>query len=133
MAIVDRAGLPIAVHVASASPHEPHFVPATLDARFLADVPTRLIGDRGYDSAPRRYVHDYARHRNDCGQPPRPRADTRWPGRFAAHADAGKVERFLARLYSHRRVVTRWERRLDNYLGMVQLVCAWILLRRFMR
>src|SRR5437762_2964714 len=39
-----------AVHVASASPYEPHLVPATLDARFLADLPTRLIGDRGYDS-----------------------------------------------------------------------------------
>jgi len=50
MAIVVRAGLPIAVHVASASPYEPHLVPATLEARFLADLPTRLIGDRGYDS-----------------------------------------------------------------------------------
>ena len=50
MAICDRHGLPVAVHVASASPYEPHLVPATLDARFLADLPTRLIGDRGYDS-----------------------------------------------------------------------------------
>ena len=50
MAIVDRHGLPVAVHVASASPYEPHLVPATLDARFFADLLTRLIGDRGYDS-----------------------------------------------------------------------------------
>jgi hypothetical protein len=50
MAVVDRHGLPVAVHVASASPYEPHLVPATLDARFFADLPTRLIGDRGYDS-----------------------------------------------------------------------------------
>ena len=50
MAICDRHGLPVAVHVASASPYEPHLVPATLDARFLADLPPRLIGDRGYDS-----------------------------------------------------------------------------------
>src|SRR5215813_2720885 len=50
MAICDRHGLPVAVHVASASPYEPHLVAATLDARFLADLPTRLIGDRGYDS-----------------------------------------------------------------------------------
>ena len=47
---VDRHGLPVAVHVASASPYEPHLVPATLDARFFPDLPTRLIGDRGYDS-----------------------------------------------------------------------------------
>ena len=50
MAICDRRGLPIAVHVASASPYEPHLVPATLDARFLPDLPWCLIGDRGYDS-----------------------------------------------------------------------------------
>jgi len=50
MAVVDRHGLPVAVHVASASPYEPHLVPATLDARFFADLPTRLIGDRSYDS-----------------------------------------------------------------------------------
>src|SRR5205809_685040 len=50
MAICDRHGLPVAVHVASASPYEPQLVPATLDARFLVDLPTRLIGDRGYDS-----------------------------------------------------------------------------------
>jgi hypothetical protein len=50
MAIVDRHGLPVAVHVASASPYEPHLVPATLDARFLPDLPRRRIGDRGYDS-----------------------------------------------------------------------------------
>jgi len=50
MAICDRGGLPIAVHVASASPYEPHLVAATLDARFLPDLPWCLIGDRGYDS-----------------------------------------------------------------------------------
>ena len=50
MAICDRGGLPVAVHVASASPYEPHLVPATLDARLLPDLPWCLIGDRGYDS-----------------------------------------------------------------------------------
>ena len=50
MATRDRGGLPIAVHVASASPYEPHLVPATLDARFLPDLPWCLIGGRGEDS-----------------------------------------------------------------------------------
>ena len=42
-----------------------------------------------------------------------------------------KVERFFAWLHNSRRVVTRWERHLDNYLAMVQLACARILLRAF--
>ena len=50
MAIVDGHGFPVTVDVASVSLYEPHLVPATLDARFLADLPTRPIGDRGYDS-----------------------------------------------------------------------------------
>jgi hypothetical protein len=50
MAIGDRHGLPIAVHVASASPHEITLVDATLAARFLHELLTRLIGGRGYDS-----------------------------------------------------------------------------------
>ena len=32
-----------------------------------------------------------------------------------------------------RRVVTRWERHVENYLGMLPLACARILLRAFMR
>lgn len=133
MAIVDRAGLPIAVHVASASPYEPHLVPATLDARFLADLPTRLIGDRGYDSDRldesllRTYgiemiaANKRGRARTQDGRPLR-RVRRRW-----------KVERFFAWLHNSRRVATRWEWHLGNYLGMVQLACARILLRAFMR
>jgi transposase len=92
-----------------------------------------LIGDRGYDSdaldttllttygiemiaANRR-----GRARTQDGRVLR-RARRRW-----------KVERFFAWLHNYRRVVTRWERHVDNYLGMVQLACARILLRAFMR
>jgi len=133
MAIVDGHGLPLAVHVASASPYEPHLVPATLDARFLADLPTRLIGDRGYDSdrldetlmttygIEMIAANRHGRARTQDGRQLR-RARRRW-----------KVERFFAWLHNSRRVVTRWERHVDNYLGMVQLACARILLRAFMR
>ena len=134
MAIVDGHGLPLAVHVASASPYEPHLVPDTLDARFLVDLPSRLIGDLGYDSDPLDHLlwSDYGiemiaanrrgrRTRTQDGRPLR-RARRRW-----------KVERFFAWLHNSRRVVTRWERHVENYLGMVQLASALILLRAFMR
>jgi transposase len=133
MAIVDRHGLPVAVHVASASPYEGHLVPATLDARFLADLPKRLIGARGYDSdrlddtlmttygIEMIAAHRRGRVRTQDGRALR-RTRRRW-----------KVERFFAWLHNSRRVVTRWERHVDNYLGMVQLACARMLLRAFMR
>ena len=131
MAIVDGHGLPLAVHVASASPYEPHLVPATLDARFLPELPQRLIGDRGYDSDPldallrdRYGIEMIAAHRRGRRRPPtqdgRPlrRRRRRW-----------KVERFFAWLHNFRRATTRWEYHAENFLGMVQLACARILLR----
>jgi transposase len=39
------------------------------------------------------------------------------------------VAPLFAWLHNGRRVVTRWERYVENYLGMVQLACARILLR----
>lgn len=50
MAIADAGGTPIAIHVASASPHETTLVAPTLAARFTEEAPTRLVGDRAYDS-----------------------------------------------------------------------------------
>jgi transposase len=115
--------------VASASPYEPHLVPATLDARFLAELPTRLIGDRGYDSDAldatlrARYgiemiaAHRRGRRQTQDGRPLR-RARRRW-----------KIERLFAWLHNSRRLVTRWEYHVENFLGMLQLACARILLR----
>ena len=52
MAITDRAGLPVSIYEESASPHEVTLVGQTIRARFIADKPVRLIGDRAYDSDP---------------------------------------------------------------------------------
>ena len=129
MAICDRHGLPLAVHVASASPYEPHLVPATLDARFLPELPRRLIGDRGYDSdgLDEQLITTYGiemiaahrknRRRTQDGRPLR-RAKRRW-----------KIERLFAWLHNSRRLVTRWEYHVENFLGLLQLACARILLR----
>ncbi len=50
MAIADRAGLPVAAHVDSASPHEVTLVRKTIQGPFLIALPKRLIGDKAYDS-----------------------------------------------------------------------------------
>lgn len=46
MAVADRAGLRIAVSVASASPHEVRLVKQTLAALFVGQLSERLIGTR---------------------------------------------------------------------------------------
>ncbi len=133
MALADRAGLPVAVTIASASPHETRLVEQTLKASFLPENPDRIIGDAAYDSDPLDHhlaaldIELIAPHRGNRvnitqdGRPLR-RYKRRW-----------KVERLFAWLQNSRRLVTRYERRAANFAGFVHLACALILLRAFMR
>ena len=131
MAVADRFGLPLAACAASASPHESTLVAATLDSRFLDDLPERLIGDRASDAdlldaaladlgveliAPHR--RNRTRPKTPDGRPLR-RYRRRW-----------KVERLFAWLGNFRRLVVRYERHALNSLGFVQLGCILILLRQ---
>ena len=130
MAIADRAGLPVSVHVASASPHEVTLVKETLDATFAPGEPERLIGDRAYDSDPldaelaERGVEMIAPHRRN-----RKKAKTQDGRKLRRYRKRWKIERLFAWLANFRRLVVRYERRAANYLGFVQLGCVVILLR----
>lgn len=132
MAVADGHGLPLAVCTDSASPAEVKLVAQTLEQRFIADVPERLIGDKAYDSdrldsqvleqfgiemiAPHRRGRRADRITQD-GRPLR-RFKRRW-----------KVERLFAWLYNFRRLVVRYEYHSENYLGFIHLACVMILLR----
>jgi transposase len=131
MAICDGHGLPLAVHLASASPGEVTLVEATLDDRFLADFPDRLIGDKAYDSDPldtvlmtKWGIELIARHRSNRRRPatqdgrPLRRRKRRW-----------KIERLFAWFHNYRRLVVRWERKAENYMAFLHVACAMILLR----
>jgi len=131
MAIADRHGLPVAVHVASASPNEATLVEPTLQRRFLRETPERLIGDKAYDSDPldqriREHlrVEMIAPHRWNRSRPVTQdgRALRRYRRRW-------KIERLFAWFHNYRRIVIRWEYYPENFLGMVQLACVVILLR----
>ena len=133
MAIADRHGLPVAVGIASASPHETRLVATVLQQRFTAETPKRLIGDRAYDSDPLDHMlqqqgvqliapHKYNRRkpRTQDGRALR-RYCRRW-----------KIERLFAWLHNFRRLVIRWEYHEANFLGMLQLGCVLILMRNYL-
>jgi transposase len=133
MAIADRHGLPVGISVASASPHETKLVEATLEQRFTPEAPPRLIGDKAYDSDPldeklkRKYGTELvAPHKQNRSKP-----RTQDGRRLRPYKRRWKVERLFAWLHNFRRLVTRWEYHLSNFLGMVHLGCAAILLRFF--
>jgi transposase len=134
MAISDNAGIPVSIHVASASPHEvTALAQATISKCFVFnEKPERLIGDKAYDSdpldvklaiefgveliSPHRFNRQ--RSRTQDGRPLR-RYKHRW-----------KVERLFAWLQNFRRIPVRYEYHAENFLGLIQLGCIMILLRR---
>lgn len=133
MAVADRHGLPLAVRVTSASPHESQLVEDTLRDRFVAALPQRLIGDRAYDSDPldERLQQQYgieliAPHKMNRSKPP-----TQDGRKLRRYKRRYRIERLWAWMKNYRRVAVRWEYHAHNFLGMVQLACVLILLRHF--
>jgi len=134
MALADRHGLPVAIHIESASPNEVTLVEATLASRFILAKPKRLIGDGAYDSDPldrrlrRRGIELIAPHRRNCIKPAT--QDGRSLRRYRRR---WKIERLNAWLQNFRKVAMRYERIAENYLGLLHLACIMILLKVFLR
>lgn len=133
MALADAAGLPVAITVASANPGELSLVDDTLKHRFLPELPTRIIGDRGYDSdaldarLAKRGIEFIAPHRSTR------RHKTQDGRQLRRYCRRWKIERLFAWLQNFRRLVTRYERHVENFLAFVQLACIIILSRQFVR
>jgi len=134
MAIAERHGFPVAVGIGSASPHEIKFVEATIEQRFTAATPERMIGDRAYDSDPldqklkqQHSIELIAPHKINRSRP-----RTQDGRKLRRYCRRWKIERFFAWLHNFRRLVTRWEFYEANFLGLVQLACILILMRNYL-
>jgi transposase len=140
MVVVDGQGIPLGIHVTSASPAEVTLVEPTLDTIRVPRAargrprqkPPRLIGDRGYDSDPLR-----ARlgHRGITVIVPyrvnrvvRPYEDGRHLRRYRHR---WIIERTFAWLGSFRRLLVRHERFTSMYRALLVFAAALIALRRF--
>ena len=133
MAIAATAGIPVAAHIESASPHEVKLVETTIDSGFTKYAPDRIIGDKAYDSdglddrlSDERGIEMIAPHRKKRKKP-----NTQDGRKLRRYKRRWKVERLFAWIQNFRRLVVRYEYHADNFLGMVQLGCAIILLRFF--
>lgn len=131
MAFSDGSSVPLALHAESASPHEVSLVEATLASAFLKEKPERLIGDKAYDSDPldeslqERGIEMIAPHRKN-----RKKKKTQDGRKLRRYKRRWKIERLFAWLQNFRRLVVRYEYKDQNFLGMAQLGCIVILLRK---
>ena len=127
MAVVDRMGLPLAVHTASASPPEVPLVPDTLAA---SSTPERLIGDQAYGSDPLDVapaaigIERIALHRAHRKPP-----NTQDGRPFRRYKRRWKVARRFAWRQYFRRVLVRPAYQAETFLGCVHLGYNLMLLR----
>jgi len=132
MVICDGNSLPVAIHVGSASPHEVTLVETTLAQRLTKAAPVRLVADRAYDSDPldaklaAQGIDLISPHRRN-----RVRPKTQDGRKLRRYHKRWKVERLNAWLQNYRKLVTRYEYNLANFVGFVHLACILILLRWF--
>ncbi|MFC1680708.1 IS5 family transposase [Pseudomonadota bacterium] len=133
MAIADRTGLPVALCTGSASPHETKFVTELIDQCFTEDKHERLIGDKAYDSDPldaacaAKGVTMISPHKTNRKKPKSQdgRALRRYNRRW-------KVERLFAWLQNYRRLVTRFEYHIENFLAFLKLAAFMILAKKYL-
>jgi len=131
MAVADRSGLPLAVGIESGQRNEQKLVVGTLKQSFLRrQLPKILIGDKAYDSDP--LDRELAAMGIDMVSPhhPRRRRKTQDGRKLRRYKRRWKVERLFAWIFRFRRLVTRYEHKAENFLGLLQLACAQILWRQ---
>jgi transposase len=129
MAVADSHGLPVAVAVESATPHEVKLAESTLVQMIIPEAPQNLIGDNAYDSD--RLDARLRSYGIELISPHRSNRKNRTQDlrRLRRYRRRWKIERLFAWLQDFRRLIVRYERYAENFLGMVHLGCCIILLR----
>ena len=129
--VVDAQGVPLAISVAAANQGETNMVQDTLFSLDSEISPKRLIGDKGYDSDPldealaELGIEMIAPNR--CNRSvPKQTQDGRSLRRYKYR---WKVERTIAWLGYHRRLLVRWEKHLSLFVGFAWLGCLMIALK----
>lgn len=131
---MEAAGGPLGATIAGANVHDTKLLAATLAAIVVerplptGEQPQHLCLDKGYDNPT---GHDtvaayrYTPHIRRIGEE---RLDSHGEKRYPARRWV--VERTLAWLSKCRGLLVRYEKNACNYLGLLQLACALIWMRR---
>jgi putative transposase len=130
--MTDGNGIPLAIQVSGANSHDKTMLHATIkEAQLNRPRPSEsgaqhLCLDKGYDYADiRKLVKDYLYighipHRGE-------QAERKPIPGYRAHRWV--VERTHSWFNRFRRLLIRWEKSVENYIGLLHLSCAWITLR----
>ncbi len=125
--------MPIAVVVDGANRHDMKLVERTLEATIIQrpdptpDLPQNMCLDKGYDYPEVRALvaaWGYTGHIRSRGEERIEKATI--PG---YRARRWVVERTHSWFNRFRRLLIRWEKKVENYVAMLHFACAWITFR----
>lgn len=129
--LTDQRGTPLSAVVTGANVHDMKAALATLDSTVIERPsprpyhPQHLCLDKGYDFpeieravVEREYI-PHMRHRGEIEKPAKRYRPKRWV-----------VERSASWLNRFRKLLIRWEKKTENYLGLIQLACCITVYRR---
>jgi putative transposase len=133
--LVEKDGGPLAVAIAGANVPDSKLLDATIRAIVLErpepepDYPQHLCLDKGFDNddgygacVDFDYIPHIALIRDKRPERPKRHKARRWV-----------VERTLAWLSKCRGILIRWEKKPENYLGLLKLACGLLWFRRYHR
>ena len=135
--LVEADGGPLSIVVEGANVHDANLLAQTLDSivvprpKLTPDKPQHLCLDKGYDNPTGEAAVEewgYTPHIRRIGEEKR---DSRGKKRHPARRWV--VERTLAWLSKCRGLLVRYEKKARNYLGLLQLGCALLWMRRWLR
>jgi putative transposase len=131
--LVEGRGVPIGLTVAGANRHDMKLVARTLETLPVArpnptpEQPQHLCLDKGYDyAAVRQTVLDFGYTAHIVARGQERHAKQQVPG---YRARRWIVERTHSWMNRFRRLLIRWEKKVDRYLAFLHFACAWIAFR----
>ena len=141
--LTDGAGIPLAVAVEGANRHDSRLLVATLDGLVVArpapegeedSSEQHLCLDAAYDSEPVRQeleARSYEAHISPADEKKRSerKRARQHPG---GRARRWVVERTHSWLNRSRRLLVRWEKKTENYLGFIHLACAQLIFSKIL-
>lgn len=134
--IVERSGGPLGLEIAGANVHDTKLLEATIEAIVVerpdpSEVEQHLCLDKGYDNPTGQAAvaaAGYIPHIRRIGEEKLDQA-----GNKTRPARRWVVERTLAWLQKCRAILIRYDKKPDNYRGLIQLACALLWYRRLDR
>jgi putative transposase len=134
--LTEADGGPLAVALAPANRHDSLVLQDVLEAVVVEPPDPReheqhLCLDKAFDGAPSEAtarVFGYEPHVRRIGEEKKDRR-----GRKTKKARRWVVERTISWLNRCRAILIRWDKKAENYLGMIQLACALLWYRRLRR